>query len=208
MIIQEDSPNVTEIASDYLKNGKVICFATETVYALACDARSDIAVSSLYQIKKRDPKKPIAVFVKNLTIAKKFLRFSSLENKIAESFMPGMITLILQKKLMQDNHSGVSLLLNECDDSLGLRIPNHKFCLELLDTFGGIVAVTSANISNMEPAVSFAEAKECFQNKVDLIIDGGICLYKIASTVLEVKKNEIKILREGLITKNQINNLL
>jgi L-threonylcarbamoyladenylate synthase len=203
-VIKEQSANATKIAAQALKNNQIICFATETVYALACDASSDIAVARLYEIKKRDTKKPIAVFVKDLAAAQKLLSFNATEKKIAANFMPGMITLVLNKK----DGTNISPLLNNNENSLGLRIPNHQFCLELLAAFDGTIAATSANISDQKEATSFLEAAEYFEDKIDLIIDGGICQHKIASTVLRCENNQINILRQGLITKNQINNLL
>ena len=150
LVIKEELENAAEIATRALKNNQIICFATETVYAIACDASSDIAVAKLYEIKKRDIKKPIAVFVKDLAMAKEFLDFNSIEDKIAQNFMPGMITLILNKKTNSEQELSVSPLLNNNENNLGLRIPNHQFCLKLLRNFGGVIAATSANISNQE----------------------------------------------------------
>lgn len=204
LVITEQSQNAAEIAAQALKNNQVICFATETVYALACDTTSDIAVARLYEIKKRNPKKPIAVFIKDLKTAEKFLNFNDIEKKIAQNFMPGMITLILDKK----PNSLVSPLLNNNENTLGLRIPNHKFCLELLKNFDGVIAATSANISDQKEAIDYLQAVKYFKNKVDLIIDGGVCQHKMASTVLKINGDKIDILREGPITKNQIQNFL
>ena len=186
-IITQQLTNAAEIASGALKNNQVICFATETVYALACNASSDIAVARLYEIKKRNLKKPIAVFARDLELAEKFLNFNDIEKKIAKNFMPGMITLVLNKKA----DSNISPLLNNNENSLGLRIPNHQFSLKLLATFNGAIAATSANISDQKEATSFLEAEEYFKDKIDLIIDGGVCQHKIASTVLRVDDNQI-----------------
>jgi len=208
LVIKEELENAAEIAAQALKNNQIICFATETVYAIACDASNDIAVEKLYEIKKRDIKKPIAVFVKDLAMAKEFLDFNSIENKIAQNFMPGMITLVLNKKTNLEQKIPVSQLLNNNENTLGLRIPNHQFCLKLLRNFGGVIAATSANISSQKAASSFVQVKKYFDNKVDLIIDGGICQHKMSSTVLRINGDQINVLREGLITKNQIINSL
>ena len=208
LIVTESSKNAVAIATKALWDDKIICFATETVYALACNASSNLAVEKLYKIKKRDLKKPIAIFVKDLTIAKEFLKLSSLENKIAQSFMPGMITLILEKKSANNKQISVSPLLNQGDSSLGLRIPNHQFCLKLLNAFDGIIAVTSANISNQEAAINPTQVAKYFKDKVNLIVDGGVCEHKISSTVLRIKNNKASILREGLITKDLIDSFL
>ncbi len=200
--------NSVETATKALFENQVICFATETVYALACNAQSDLAVSRLYEIKKRNPNKPLGIFVKNLTLAEEFLNFNQVERKIAKNFMPGMITLVLERKKIANQNITISSLINNQEDNLGLRIPNHDFCLKLLESFNGVVAATSANISQEKPATSFIQAKNYFKDQINLIIDGGECKNKIASTVLRVKNNQIIILREGLITKDQIKSCL
>lgn len=202
-IVKQNDPGATKIAAEILKNDGIICFATETVYALACNGSSDIAVAKLYKVKQRDLKKPVAVFVKNLATAKKFFHFNKIEEAIAKKFMPGMITMVLKKKTTAKQKIKVSLLLNNNDQNLALRIPDHQFCLELLNEFDGIIAATSANLSNQPAAVDFTQSLQYFQNKIDLIIDGGVCVHKIASTVLKVGDG-IKIIRPGVITKNQL----
>jgi L-threonylcarbamoyladenylate synthase len=203
MILKQSDPSASKISAKILKNNGIICFATETVYALACNASSDLAVAKLYQIKQRDLKKPVAIFVKNLATAKQLLRFNKDEETIAEKFMPGMITLILQKITNADQKNNVSSLLNNNDQNLGLRIPDHKFCQELLNEFDGIIAATSANSSGQPAATDFTKSLQYFKKKIDLIIDGGVCAHKIASTVLRIEDG-VQIIRSGLITKNQL----
>jgi L-threonylcarbamoyladenylate synthase len=206
-ILKESDESAIKVAIEILKNDGIICFATETVYAISCNASSDIAVAKLYQLKKREEDKPIAVFVSDIKTAKKFLEFNDLEEKISKKFMPGMITMILKQKPNQISKIKPSLLLNKGKKNLGLRIPDHAFCLKLLSEFGGIIAASSANESFKDPAIDFASAKKYFAGKVDLIIDGGICSHKIASTILKIENDKIKIVREGLIGKNQLEKL-
>jgi L-threonylcarbamoyladenylate synthase len=186
-----------------LKNGGVISFATETVYALACDASNDKAIRRLYKLKKRSENKPIAVFVKNLSAAKKFLSINKITQKIARKFMPGPLTIIVKKKA----GNGLSSLLNNGADEIGFRIPDDNFSLQLLKKFNGVIAATSANISGKNPAINSLEVSKYFGKKIDLIIDGGTCKDKVPSTVIVITKNhQIKIIRNGIITKKQIEN--
>lgn len=205
-VLKESDKLATKLAVQVLNNDGIICFATETVYALACNAASDAAVQKLYQLKKRDENKPIAIFASNLKTAKKILKFNKAEEKIAEKFMPGMITLILKQQALKKQKIKVSKLLNNKDKTLGLRIPNHEFCLKLLLEFNGIIAATSANTSSEPAATDFEQANKYFKNKIDLMIDGGICHHKIASTIIKIENKKIKIIREGLITKKQLDN--
>lgn len=204
MIIKEQNPSAISSAVEKLKNGEVICFATETVYALACDAANDLAVTKLYQLKKRQPQKPIAIWTKNLAMAEKILQFNAVEKKVAQRLMPGAITLILQKKAIADKKYFISQLLNNNGAELALRIPQHQFSLKLLEAFDGVIAATSANISDNDPAVNCEQITNDFGKKIDLIIDGGTCANKMASTVLKIDGKNVKIIRAGKILQQQI----
>ena len=77
LVVKEGDPDALNIACDFLCAGKIISFATDTVYGLAADATNHAAIATLYRIKNRDEKKPIAIFVKDLTTAKKIFYFFS-----------------------------------------------------------------------------------------------------------------------------------
>jgi L-threonylcarbamoyladenylate synthase len=203
IVINQQDKNAAFIAAKNLRQGKIICFATETVYALACNAQDENAVKSLYQVKSRNFKNPISIWTENLQKAEEFLQFSANEKKIAKKFFPGPITLILKKKTVKNN-AEICKLLNNNQSELGLRIPDHQFSLALLNEFNGVIAATSANISTQIAADNFSQALQYFDKKIDLIIDGGSCKHKIASTVLKIDEQNIKIIRAGLITKQQI----
>ncbi|MDA0902049.1 MAG: L-threonylcarbamoyladenylate synthase, partial [Proteobacteria bacterium] len=202
LIINQDDKSAIAQALQTLNSSGIIAFPTETVYGLACDAKDDKAVQKLYDLKQRDAQKPIAVFAKNLTLAKKFFAFNQLEEQLAARFMPGGITLILKRKFPADQQYKISPLLNRNGEDIGLRIPDHPFCLKLLNEFGdGLIAATSANITEHKAAICAADVMNYFQDKIDLITDGGICKYSTASTVLCASNNKVEILREGLIKK-------
>jgi L-threonylcarbamoyladenylate synthase len=203
LIIDQQDKNAAFIAAEKLRQGKIICFATETVYALACDSENENAVKELYKIKGRNLENPISIWTKNIQTAEKILQFNDDEKKIAKNFFPGEITLILKKKA-NHNSRKISNLLNNGQLELGLRIPNHNFSLALLNEFSGVIAATSANISGQNAATDFNCALQYFDKKIDLIIDGKTCKHKIASTVFKVNKKNIQIIRLGLITKKQI----
>lgn len=205
MLIDQTRPDAIKQAIQILRSGGVISFATETVYALAADAGNDQAIAKLYEIKKRHHQKAIAIMVKNLTAAKKILQFNDIETLIAKKFMPGPITLVLKVKPVA--HKKISKLLNSGKPvlpDLGLRIPDNKFALELLREFNGIIAATSANISGEPDIIDAKMLTKNFNNKIDLIIDGGICEHKIPSTVLKIDDTNITIIRAGSVSEQQI----
>lgn len=202
-IIFEDDENAIEIAVDFLQKKKIIAFATDTVYGLAVDAASFEAVALLYNLKKRNKNKPIAIFLPNLKAAEDIFIFDELSKKIAAKFLPGALTLVLKKR----PQSAVQLAknLNEKDEFLGFRIVENNFIAKLLEKFGRAIAVTSANISGEKGAISADEIITSFDGQgLNLLIDGGLCYKKNYSTVIKVDNNSLSVLREGAIKINEL----
>jgi len=195
-VILENNIDAAKLAAKTLHEKKAISFATDTVYGIAVNAMKTEAVEHLYKIKKRDKNKPIAIFLPNLEMAKKIFIFDDLSEKIAKKFLPGPLTLVLKKceKSLIDKACG----LNENDDFLGFRIIESKFLDELFKIFPYPIAVTSANISGESALISAEEIKNnVISEKIDLLIDGGVCKIKIPSTVVKIFEEKITILRQG-----------
>ena len=194
LIVNENNPNAATLASEFLRDGKIISFSTDTVYALAADASNFKAVETLYQIKNRDPKKPIAIFVKDLDAAKKIFFFEKKAEEIAKKFLPGALTLVLQTR--DEAFSYIASNLNKNSDNfLGFRVVDNFFVKELFKKFDGILAVTSANISGATAATNPDEIKNILPN-IDLLIKGEIS-HQPSSTVAKIIDNKITILRQG-----------
>lgn len=198
-IIKENNSDAVDLACEFLRAGKIISFATDTVYGIAADASNFNAVEALYKIKNRDEKKPIAIFVKDLAAAKKIFIFDEISEKISEEFLPGALTLVLKTK--SQNGSDIAQNINNNSDGfLGFRIVESDFIKNLLIKFDGNLAVTSANPANEKAAIDAKEVEKYFaKSNLDLLIDGGICKQQIASTVAKIYDKKITILRQGLI---------
>ena len=186
-------------AASAINDGAVIVFPTDTVYGLGCNPYNHDSVLSLYEIKKREKTKPFPVLGYSKEELEKIAEFSPLEEKIAEKFWPGAITLILKVK---DREIQKSLSLGE---KIAVRVPNNKCALALLKECKLLVG-TSANISDARP---FNDPKECSENLTgyDLFIDGGIISSKGESTIVEVENNDVKVLRKGSISEEMIKEL-
>ena len=186
-------------AANAISDGAIIVFPTDTVYGLGCNPYNHDSVLSLYEIKKREKTKPFPVLGYSKEELEKIAEFSPLEEKIAEKFWPGAITLILKVK---DQEIQKSLSLGE---KIAVRVPNNKCALALLKECKLLVG-TSANISETKP---FNDPKECNENLIgyDLFIDGGIISSKGESTIVEIENNDVKILRKGSISEEMIKEL-
>ncbi|MCE3233685.1 MAG: yciO [Rickettsiaceae bacterium] len=187
-------------AARLLEEGKVLSFPTETVYAIAGNALNEAAVSRIYEIKGRDFNKPLAILSPSLERLKNIVIINESACKIAEEFCPGPITLVLSKhpkcKVLPAVNSGLQ--------TLAVRIPDNKIALEILKEANCPVIGTSANPSGKAEAINAAQVNNYFSDKLSMIIDGGECEIGKPSTIVDLTGPEIKILREGSISKEQI----
>ncbi|MCA9827597.1 MAG: threonylcarbamoyl-AMP synthase [Nitrosopumilus sp.] len=187
-------------ASQIINEGGIAVFPTDTVYGIGCNPYNRNAVKKIYKIKSRDVSKSFPVLVYSKELAGQIVSFNKLTTKIADKFWPGPLTMILK---ITDSKLKESLNL---DDRIAIRIPNHKCTLDLLEKCNFIVG-TSANISGETP---FTNPYECF-NRIkdyDIFVDGGTITSKGESTIIEiVNDSEIKVIREGPLSKKEILNL-
>ena len=203
LVIDEKKSNAVDVAIDFLQKGKVISFATDTVYGVAVDATNPKAVEGLYKLKKRDKNKPIAIFLKNLESAKKLFIFNDLAREVVEKYMPGDITAILKttdyaKKILAKN------LNNNDNNFIGFRIIDSYFVQKLFEKYNGILAVSSANEASQNPCISASLVKKNLKN-LDLLI-AGKKTSKISSTIVKIVDNELILIRQGkLILKEYVN---
>lgn len=203
LVIDEKKSNAVDVAIDFLQKGKVICFATDTVYGVAVDATNSKAVDGLYKLKKRDKNKPIAIFLKNLESAKKLFIFNDLASEIVEKYMPGDITAILKttdyaKKILAKN------LNNNDNNFIGFRIIDSYFVQKLFEKYNGILAVSSANEASQNPCISASLIKKNLKN-LDLLIVGKKTS-KLSSTIVKIVDDELTLIRQGkLILKDYVN---
>ena len=178
-----------------LNNDGIIIFPTDTVYGIGCNCFSEKAIQNLFEIKERDYKKPINVLTNNMEKIKKVAKnINAKQEEIINKYMPGALTMILDKK------EEVPDILTSNLDTIGVRIPNNKIALEILKNCKFPIATTSANISGDNPALEIREFIDKFKDKVDIIIDGGKSEIGIASTVVSLdESNNVRILRQGSI---------
>ena len=188
-----------KVAIKKIKDGGIIVFPTDTVYGIGCDPYNKKTISRLYEIKKRKKTKPFPILGVSKTELEKIAEFNTLEEKIAEKFWPGQVTLVLKVK---DEKIRQSLCL---DKKIAVRVPNNQCVLSLLKECKLLVG-TSANISGTTP---FTDPNECSRNltRYDLLIDGGIIPSQSESTIVEIVGDDIKILREGSVPEKEIREL-
>ena len=184
-----------------LERGGVIAFPTETVYGLGSSIYNEAAINRIYELKSRPNEKALIVHMGKLQQV--YMVAEDIPDAffdLARAFLPGPLTIILKKK------KEVSNLISPFN-TIAVRIPSHPIALKLLKGLQFPIVGTSANISNQKNPISFIDVAKNFHEKVDCIIDGGICDIGQPSTIISlVDSNEI--LRKGIISKSQIEKAL
>ncbi len=182
-ILRCDEAALVEAAA-VLKAGGGVVIPTDTVYGLAAHPDCPDAVERLYTIKGREAKKPIALLAADVESAVGFLggKMPSVAVRLADRFWPGALTLVLPKG----------------ETFEGLRVPDHSWTRRLLSARGGVLRVTSANLSGRRPATDAPAALADVGLSADLVIDDGLSPGGIASTVAKVDfDGHASVLRQG-----------
>jgi len=186
-------------AVQIINKGGIVIFPTDTVYGIGCDPYNQKGVLSLYKIKKREKTKPFPVIGYSKKELEKIAEFNDKAEKIAELFWPGPITLILKVK---DENIRKSLGLGK---KIAVRVPNNQCVLSLLKECKLLVA-TSANISG---TTSLTDPNDCKRDLhgYDLLLDGGILSDDGESTIVEIDRNKLRIVRSGSVSEEELKKL-
>lgn len=186
-------------AKQLLEADEVVVIPTETVYGLAANIYSEIAIRKVFDLKNRPYTNPLIVHIKSIEKLTDIAQnIPTVAYHIAEKFWPGPLTQVLEKR------DTVSDLITANGRSVAVRIPNHPVALELLNSIGFPLAAPSANPFNYLSPTSAEDVAKCFPTLASVILDGGRCQNGIESTVIGHKKDGIHLFRYGSITKEEI----
>ena len=190
-------------AKKYLDNGYCIGVPTETVYGLAANAYSNLAVNKIFKLKRRPKTNPLIVHYLDLKSLKKDCLINDDFINLYKKFSPGPLTYILKLK----KNSKISKNITNKENDLAVRFPNHKTFKELLRLLNYPLAAPSANISTRVSAVQATDVKEEFGSKIKFILDGGKCNIGLESTIISLTKRPT-ILRLGGLDVSKLESAL
>ena len=182
----------TEEIVSLLKKGGVVVLPTDTAYGLSCDAFNKEAVERIYNIKGRPKNKGFLLIVADLKMAKKYLKFSETEVKLAKKHWPGALSIILKIKSRKLNYQA----------DFGIRMPDNKLCRAVSRKLGRPIITTSANFSGGKIPYSISAVIKEFAGKKyqpDLIADVGKLKKVKPSTLIKIEKGKVVVLRQGKI---------
>lgn len=200
---QDAAADTIQEAVECLKKGDLVAFPTETVYGLGADAANARALEKLYKVKGRPAAHPVIVHIASQEQLHNWAKHvPEAAIKLADAFWPGPLTLILERA------PHVLDAVTGGQDTVGLRIPGHPIALNLLRQFQGGVAAPSANrFGRLSPTTADDVRKE-FAGEVSAVLDGGPCAVGIESTIIDLTAERPRILRPGMILKEQIEGVL
>lgn len=188
-----------ESASKVIQEGGLVLFPTETVYGIGANALNDEAVKKIFIAKGRAQDNPLILHISSFDMLNEIAEnISELEYKLMDAFWPGPLTIILNKK------KGIANEATCNGDTVGVRMPSNRIAYELIKRANVPIAAPSANISGRPSGTNIDDIFEELKDKVDFIINGGESEIGLESTVVRVIDDEIKILRPGKITKEDM----
>jgi len=194
MTIIKVSEKAILTAVNRIKKGDIVICPTDTVYGFLADASNKKAVEKIFKIKKRPKSKPLAVFVKDLKMAKELAEIDEDKEKLLKKKWPGKYTFILQRKKTEDSPP---LLYGVDKKTIALRIPKYKLLNNLLNKINKPLAQTSVNISGQEPLIKISEIIEKFGilDASVLLIDAGNLKKAKPSAIVDLTKEKLTKIR-------------
>jgi len=194
------NPQAIEKAKSVIQSHGLIAFPTDTVYGLAADVFSPVGIQKIYLAKQRPEEKALPILIGDLSQLEGLVLLISDEvQRIAQVFWPGALTLVLPKGPQIPSELSPYA-------TVGIRMPNLDFTRQLLRETGPL-ATTSANISGRSNPTSAQDVIDQLGGQVNLILDGGETPGPAASTVIDATSTELKLLRAGPISLEEIKSI-
>jgi L-threonylcarbamoyladenylate synthase len=199
----EDSRETRARAAQAIAAGGVIAFRTDTFYGLGADPFNPEALRRVNSLKGRDAGKPILVVISDAIEAARFiLEPSQIFASVSARHWPGALTIVVKAKPQ------VPPELTAGSETIGLRLPDDEVVRSFVRVCGGALTATSANLAGEPPARGADEVARSFPGGLDLIIDDGTSQSDKPSTVLDLSGERARLIREGVISRNELRETL
>ena len=197
-LVSCDEQGINQVLESY-KKGEIIGFPTDTVYGIGCDPFNKNSISKIFDLKNRSDEKKFPILGYSKEDFEKIVQFNSKADKISERFWPGQVTMLLP--IREEINDRI-----ENNGKLAVRVPNNECLLSILKQCKLIVG-TSANISGEE---SIIDSHDYIMKlpEIDVLVDGGKINSSGESTIIDFVDDGLKIIREGTISKKEIEKLL
>lgn len=191
-------------AAELLREGRLVAFPTETVYGLGGDATNGRAVAAIFKAKGRPRFNPLIVHVANAKQAAALVEMTPLAQRLAETFWPGPLTLVLERRA----DCKLSELVSAGLSTVAVRVPDHPIAQALLAATGRPLAAPSANRSGAVSPTQAAHVEADLGEAVSLILDAGPTAHGLESAVVDARGDTPLLLRSGAVTSDTIEAVL
>src|SRR5215468_4645781 len=199
---EEERETAIEAAAQAVQRGALVVLPTDTVYGIGADAFDHKAVQALLDAKGRGREMPPPVLISSATTLDALAaRVPSYVAALTEAFWPGPLTLVCEQQ------PSLTWDLGETRGTVAIRMPDHEVALALLERTGPL-AVSSANLSGLPAATEAAAAEGMLGDSVEVVLDGGPSPKGEASTILDVRASQPRVLRLGALTVAELDSVL
>ncbi|WP_341808688.1 L-threonylcarbamoyladenylate synthase [Wolbachia endosymbiont (group E) of Neria commutata] len=185
-----------------IESNLLVCFPTETVYALACNALSSEAIKKVYEIKRRSQTKPLSIFVRDTHDLAKIAKVKEEYTDLINRFSPGPITYILPLK------NNTILPSEFFKGSIGIRIPDHPIAISILNELNVPIVATSINVSGEKSVSKVEDIPESIKQHLSAVFEYDESVSGVESTIVDLTGDKIKVLREGTVSIQALNKAL
>jgi len=190
-------------AAEIIRRGGLVAFPTETVYGLGANALDAAAVARIYEVKNRPRTSPLIVHVDSDGMARQLaLEWPEAATVLSRRFWPGPLTLVVPKR------PHIPDIVTAGLPTVGIRVPAHPVALALIREAGLPLAAPSANPFTRLSPTTAAHVRESLGDRVDLVLDGGPSEVGIESTVLSLASVPPRLLRPGMVSREDIEALI
>ncbi|MGQ9508114.1 MAG: L-threonylcarbamoyladenylate synthase [Thermodesulfobacteriota bacterium] len=183
-------PRLIRKVVEILNKGGVIGYPTDTIYGVGCDLFQPEAIRRIHRLKKMEPKKPLSFICANLKDISLYAYVSDYAYKMMKRLLPGPYTFILKATKL------VPKIAMTKQKTVGIRIPDNKICISLVQTLGHPIISTSVYKPDETLYNDPREIEERFGKQLDLVIDGGIILPE-HSSIIDLTDEVPKVIRKG-----------
>ena len=200
-----NTPDNIIIAAGVLKNGGLVAIPTETDYGLAADALTGKAVAKIFEAKGRPADNPLIVHIANFEDIERFKLVREIPEsavKLAKSFWPGPLTIIMKKGDIIPDEVSAGL------DTVAIRFPSHPSARAIISAANIPLAAPSANLSGSPSPTTAQHVLNDMDGRIDAVFDGGACAVGVESTVLTLAEETPRLLRPGKVTLEELQEVL
>jgi len=191
-----------EYAANLIKKGEIVAFPTETVYGIGADVSKVSAIEKIYSIKKRPQNNPLIVHISNLKQLENLVyNYGDKEQILIDQFWPGPLTILFKKnELVPD-------IVTAGSEYVAIRMPSNQISLDLINKSNTPIVAPSANPSGKPSSTHHNHVKHYFADGL-FCIEGGKTNIGLESTVISLNESKPSILRLGVITKSDLEQVL